>query len=182
VSRISLVLLVIACCRLAACAQLFTPDAKSSSIRFTISNFGIEVAGRLTDFTGKILFSETNPAVSEFEIQIEMNAVTTGVALRDKHLKNENFFDVSNFPKITFRSTRVRQITPGKYQLTGNLLIKGTMKVVSIPFHVVRGAKSISFIGSLVIDRRDFGIGKNSLTMGDEVRVQVHVVAEPEPL
>jgi polyisoprenoid-binding protein YceI len=182
VFRIVTIVVSIAFSHSAAIGQSFTPNAKASSISFSISNFGINVEGTFKEIKGRIFFSDANLNKANFDIQVETNSIATGIALRDKHLKNENYFHVEKYSKMMFHSKYVKRISSGQYLLIGNLSIKNNTKEISIPFHVSTKGNSISFDGNFVIDRRDFGLGKNNLTMGDEVKVQLQVVADPDSL
>lgn len=180
--RISAILLLVIRSHSTILAQSFSLNAEASSIAFTISNFGIDVKGSFTQMRGKILFSEADLDASRFDILIEASSIVTGIALRDKHLKGMNYFDVEKYPVMTFHSKYVRRLSVGNYILVGNLVIKNRIKEITVPFKVSTRQNSISFDGMIVIDRSDFGIGKNSLTMSDEVNVQLHVIAERAPL
>jgi polyisoprenoid-binding protein YceI len=163
-------------------AQSFTLNAKGSSIAFTISNFGIDVEGSFADVQGIIKFSETDLGASGFDIEVDAKSISTGIALRDKHLRNETYFDVQKYEKMSFRSKSVKSTAPGKYVAVGNLTIKNQTREIEIPFQATASQNAIVLDGGFILDRKLFGIGKNSLMMGDEVTVRLHVVADLDPL
>jgi polyisoprenoid-binding protein YceI len=65
---------------------------------------------------------------STIEFSVEVNSVDTRNEERDNHLRSADFFDAENFPKMTFKSTEITKKTPGEYEITGDLTIRGTTK------------------------------------------------------
>lgn len=176
-----LMLLFLFCSRLTI-AQSFTVNADHSVVAFTISNLGITVEGQFKNYNGKITFSENDIGSCHFDIEIDITSLSTGIKLRDKHLRMENYFDVLRYPRARFISTSVKRTAVHKYELTGNLTIKDRTCKINIPFEVSVMGKARNFKGNFVIDRREFSIGGNSLTLGDKVGVQLNVSAEPDSL
>jgi polyisoprenoid-binding protein YceI len=163
-------------------SQTLKPDAGASQIQFTIANFGLDVEGTFSGIAGSILFSGQDPEAALFDLQIPSNSIETGITLRDKHLKNETYFNCEKYPLIRFVSTQVRQAKDGWFEVSGLLTIKGISKPVAFPFQVSQVKERIRLTGKFTINRRDFLIGKNSLTMSDSVNVQVSVTTLPNSL
>jgi polyisoprenoid-binding protein YceI len=178
----TIVILPFVICPQLAIAQSFIVNAERSNVAFTISNLGIRVEGQFEKYNGKVSFSETDLSSCHFDVEIDMNSLTTGINLRDRHLKMENYFDVKQYPRARFISSSVKRTRQGNYELSGDLKIKGKIRQITIPFEVSIMDMGRLFSGSFVIDRRDFNVGGNSLTLGNEVRVQLKVVAEPDSL
>ena len=105
-------------------------------------------------------------------MRIESASVDTGIALRDKHLKKEEFFNVEGFPAITFLSTMVDNHA-GRWTVNGVVTIKNISREIFFPFVVVEQDGGFKLSGSFKIDRRDFDVGGSSMSMGDEVTVSV---------
>jgi len=160
----------------AAMAQ-YKPADKKSTIEFTIGNFGFDVKGSFTGIQGMINFDSQTPENSTMDITIDANTVSTDNALRDKHLKDEGYFDVKNYPNIHFLSSKITDGGKnGSYMVTGKLTIKGKSKDVSIPFTAVQQNQEFYFKGSFKINRKDFGIGGTS-TISNELEVSLNVYA-----
>lgn len=156
-------------------SQTLKPDPGTSQIRFTIANLGLDVEGGFSGIDGNILFSSQNPEAALFDLQIPVNSIATGISLRDKHLKNEPYFNREKYPFIRFVSTQVRQTKDGSFEVSGLLSIKNITKQISFPFQVSQIRDKLRFTGKFTINRRDFQVGKNSLTLSDYVHVQVSV-------
>jgi polyisoprenoid-binding protein YceI len=106
--------------------------------------------------------------------------------MRDQHLRSAELFESSTYPKMTFRSTSVRQ-TGEAFELTGLLTVTNTEQPVS--FEVMsngfvvdpRGNDGSGFSAREELDRRDFGVNFNALTeasgvvVSDRIEVSVEV-------
>src|SRR6185312_591845 len=93
------------------------------------------VNGKFTGVNGDIKFDPQNPAAGSFDVTINSATVNTDNSLRDHHLQGESYFDVKNYPKIHFVSTKVVSSNKnGAYNITGKLTIKKRTRPVSFPF------------------------------------------------
>lgn len=157
-------------------AAQYKPDDKASSIQFTIGNLGFDVKGKFTGLQGSINFDEHQPTNGSMDITIDAATVNTDNSLRDKHLQEDSYFDVKNYPRIHFVSAK---ITPagkaGSYTMSGKLTIKNTTKDISFPFTATPGSNGLTFKGAFKINRKDFGVGGTS-TISNELTVALDVV------
>lgn len=151
----------------------FRPVDKTDSVTFNIKNFGINTKGEFQGLNGSITWDAANPANSSFDVSVAVNTINTGIAMRDKDLKEATWFDASKFPTINFKSTNVTATN-----VTGNLTIKGITKQISFPFTVTPDASGYVFEGSFPLNRRDFGVGGSSFSLSDNVEVKLKVYAE----
>src|SRR5713226_4518610 len=65
------------------------------------------VRGEFERFNGTVEFDEHDLTRSTADVQIEAASVNTRNAQRDDHFRSADFFDVENYPYITFKSKRV---------------------------------------------------------------------------
>ena len=78
-------------------------DTPKSKVSFSIKKLGfLTIKGTLSDLHGSVYFDENNLQNSNFEVSISTLTIDTGNAKRDEHLKSEDFFNVQEFPKISF--------------------------------------------------------------------------------
>ena len=149
----------------------------TSSVTFKINNAGIPVNGSFGGLIADIKFDADNLAKSSMEASIDVNTINTGINLRDNHLKKEEYFNVTVYPKISIVSTSFskdnEQLFKGFFKLT----IKGTTKDIVIPFSYSESGNSVIFQATFSLDRRDYNVGKNSLIMADEVTVHIVISA-----
>lgn len=168
-------------------ADKYAIDKTHSEIEFSVRHMMLaKVKGNFTDFTGEIMFDESNPVNSSVMVSIKTASVDTDNEGRDKHLRSPDFFDVETHAEITFQSTRVEK-KGDKYWAYGNLNMHGVEKMVVITFEVFgpipgQRGKMMGAEGHLTINRKDFNMLWNrTLDMGvavsDEVEIELMVEA-----
>ena len=153
------------------------PVAKESSIIFTIHNFGLKVTGSLEPPQGEIHFNPDSLSNSYFKVNFKSASVNTDNNTRDEHLREEDYFDVKNYPLISFVSVSIqRSGKNGDFIASGRLTIKNKTKDIQLPFTAVKSGDGYLFTGSFKMNRRDFGIGGGS-TISNELTVDIKVLA-----
>jgi polyisoprenoid-binding protein YceI len=89
------------------------------------------------------------------------------------HLKSEDFFSTQKFPTAKFEITSVLPAKGGKYDVKGNLTIKGITKPASLRVNISEEKDSFKYYGDLVFDRTDYDIKFKSKkffeSIGDKV-------------
>jgi polyisoprenoid-binding protein YceI len=122
---------------LAASAVVFAQsgwklDKVHSSITFTARHMVIsEVIGSFKDFT--IVLKSAKDDFSDAEVQstIKVASLSTDNAMRDGHLKSDDFFNAEKFPEINFKSTSFEKLSDNKYKISGDLTIRDVTKRVT---------------------------------------------------
>ncbi len=139
-------------------------DKAHSSINFRIKHMGlIEVPGNFREFEGKVNLNGKKLQDSSVEFTAVMKSVDTGVNARDNHLRSKDFFDVIEYPEMTFKSKKVKK-KGENYLVTGDFTMKGVTKEITIPMQMFgpikdgRDAVRMGVTGRTVINRRDFKI------------------------
>lgn len=162
---------------LSSFAVLFLkPGDSKNAVTFVIKNFGINTKGEFKGLKGDIQWNEEDPAASAINVSVDANTINTAIEARDKDLKKEEYFDADKYPQISFASTSITS-NNGNYTANGNLTIKGTTKTISFPFTATKTANGFVFNGSFTINRLDYGVGKNSMVLADDVDVTLKVQA-----
>jgi polyisoprenoid-binding protein YceI len=172
--RAGLSLILILCLRVSA---QYLPANDSSTIQFKIKNFGFAVSGSFTGLTGTIQFDPANLSSAHFDVSIDANSVNTGVEMRDNHLREPEYFDISKYHRIHFASTRISTGKRGGYLMEGKLTIKNMTKYIDFPFSTIAVSGGYRFTGTFSISRQDFGIGGVS-TISDNLDVSLDVLAK----
>ncbi len=141
----------------------YHPMAKESGVHFTIHNFGFKVSGSLAAPEGDIQFNPDDLTKSSFQVTIKSESINTDNNSRDEHLREEDYFDVKNYPLIRFVSSSMRATGKnGAYEALGTLTIKNKSKEISLPFTAVKNGEGWLFSGSFKMNRRDFNVGGSS--------------------
>lgn len=159
-------------------AQKYTPIDADSKVSFLIKNFGLKVDGHFKGIKGSISFNPSALNNSAFNITVNANTVDTDIKARDKHLRKVDYFDVENFPFISFVSTKISKAsTASKYIIAGNLTIKGTTRPIEFDFTATPLNEGFNFKGTFTVNRRDFKVGGNSLSLSDNLTVNLDIAA-----
>lgn len=173
-----------------ALAQLsgtYTIDPAHSRIGFVARHAMVtKVRGSFNDFTGSAVVDGSDPAKSSATITIKAASIDTRNEQRDGHLRSNDFLSLDEYPEITFTSTGVEQTGDDSFDLTGDLTIKGVTNSVTIPFTFEGAAKDpfgnfrAGFEGSVVINRKDYGITWNAALETGGVLVSEKITLEFE--
>jgi polyisoprenoid-binding protein YceI len=145
-----------------------------------------KVRGAFNEFDGTANIDGTDPSRSSVSITLDVASIDTRNGQRDDHLRNNDFLDVANYPKITFTSTSIEHDGGSEFLVTGDLTIKDVTKSVTIPLEFQGAAKDpfgndrIGFEGELAISRKDWGVTWNVALETGGVLVSDKVVLEFE--
>lgn len=165
-------------------AGTYTIDASHSRVGFSARHAMVtKVRGSFNDYTGAAVVAD---GAATIEIEISAASVDTRSADRDGHLQSPDFFDVATFPKITFKSTSVKDSGSENISVTGDLTIKDVTKPITIEFEYTGtatdpfGNARFGFEGSSEINRKDFGLTWNAALETGGILVSENIKLEFE--
>lgn len=134
--------------------------------------------------------------IGKAKVTIDVATIDTDNPDRDAHLKNPDFFDIENkehpeYAKMTFETDELVSITGKAPKITGKLTLHGVTKEVTLDLKFKKttlaedgwGNKSLGFVGTTTIDRKDFGLkftklaGTGEMLVGDKVTIKVSIAA-----
>ena len=166
----------------------------------TVSGFSVRhlvisnVRGQFGKTTGTVKLDEQDLVKSSVEVSVDTTTIDTRVPDRDTHLKSPDFFDVTKFPAMTFKSTRIEKAGEGRYKVTGDLTIKGNTKPVVLdvsgPTAAITdpwGNARRGVSATATINRKDFGLNWSKVieagpVVGDEVKIEIEAeLVKPAP-
>lgn len=151
----------------------------SSTVAFTIKNAGLSVDGTLGNLKTTVFdFDIADLANSKIEATVDVSTINTGIDKRDEHLRNEDYFDVAKYPKITMKSTRFAMSKAGNAIGYFNLTIKNKTKAITIPIFTTEKDGKTTFTTKFTIDRLDYGVGTSSFILSDDVKVSITAVTD----
>ena len=159
-------------------------DPSHSKVAFKVKHLMISnVLGNFKEFEGQVSTTENDFSSAVINFSLNTASIDTEIADRDAHLKSADFFDVENYPKITFSGNGLKDLGDDMYELTGELTIKEVTKSVTLsvefggigtdPWGNVKAGFSIN--GK--INRKDFGLNWNAaleaggVLVGEEVKI-----------
>lgn len=178
-----------------AAASTWQIDPQHSSAQFAVRHLGLStVRGAFSKLSGIMVLDDQDISKSTVQVTIDANTVDTREPDRDKDLRSERFFDVAHYPSMTFKSTKVEQLAPGKLKVTGDLTIRGTTKQVvldvdgpTVPIKDPWGNQRLAATGTTKINRQDFGVKWNAkldnggVVVGDDVNITIDVELIQKP-
>lgn len=162
-------------------------DQAHTYVGFVVRHLVVtKVRGRFQDVEGHIV-TGANPLESTVEVAVDLNSVNTNNEMRDNHLRSADFFEVEKFPKMTFRSTGVRQ-AGADFVLAGELTIKDVTRPVELAFELNGfsadpwGGTRIGLSAKGEINRKDFnvnfeGVNNGLAVVADKIELVIDVEA-----
>lgn len=159
--------------------RTLTPTDEGSKVHFVIKNFGIKTGGDFTGLKGTVKFDPNNLSLWAFDVTVESSTIDTDNSSRDGHLKKSEYFNVAKYPTIHMVSTKIQPgDKPGFYVFNGNLTIKDVTKPIKFTFKVNSSNGGYIFAGDFDMNRRDFNVGGDSVSMADTLKVSLSVFAK----
>ena len=157
----------------ALAAETYYFDQGHTEVHFTWSHAGVSMQhGEFTKLDGKLTLDPDNVENSVIDVTIDANSLDSGYKALDDHLKGADFFDVTAYPTITFKSTSVKRTGEDTADIVGDLTIHGVTKPVTLRTRLThRGAHPVArfidyyrgewvaFHATTRIDHTAFGVG-----------------------
>jgi len=151
-------------------------------IQFHIKHLGYSwLVGRFNHFEGEFSYDETNPNDARVEVTIETASIDSNHAERDKHLRDEEFLDVKQFPQARFVSTNYRDLGDGRGELEGEFTLHGVTRPLTIAVTGIGagddpwGGYRRGFEGRTQFALADFGIERDLGPASREVHLWLGV-------
>ena len=169
-------------CTMFVLANAQTINADESKVEFKIAAMGLaSVKGEIGGMQGSVFFDKNNLNTSSFDVTINPKTINTQNDKRDKHLQEEDFFDVDNYLTIHFKSTSILKNNDG-YLAKGKLTILDTTKEIDLPFRVTQNKEKMVFYGEIEINRFDYNLAseeyKSSFMVGETATVKITCVVQ----
>jgi len=168
----------------AALADDLKADPVHSFVVFDIHHFGAGyVYGTFGGPTGTVGYDSTDLTKTSFDLSVDTASIETRNENRDKDLKGPDYFDVKQFPTMTFKSTSVTKTGDQTMAVTGDLTVRGVTKSITVPIEItgtgtMMGHTRTGFRADFKIDRRDYGMVIHPEPMiGNEVHIIVAIEA-----
>lgn len=163
-------------------------DQAHSHIEFKIKHLVVTtLGGHFNKFDATAETNSDDFSDAKISFEADADSISTGNEQRDGHLKSDDFFNTSTYPKIKFASTSLKKIDKENYKLTGNLTIRD--KTLPVTLDVVYGGTIKNAYGKTIagfelngkINRKDFGLKwsftteAGNVVVSDEVKLAMGV-------
>jgi polyisoprenoid-binding protein YceI len=161
--------------------QTWQIDPAHSAAQFSVRHLAIStVRGTFEKTSGTVAYDSADLSKTSIDATIDTASVNTRIQMRDNDLKGPNFFDVTKFPTITFKSKKVESAGQGKLRVTGDLTIHGVTKEAVLdvdgptaPITDPYGNFRMGASASTKINRKDFGVNGAAAAVSDEIEIVI---------
>lgn len=170
-----------------AAPQTYVVEGSHTFPRFSYDHMGMsKQILRFNKTTGTVVLDK-EAKQAKVDIVIDMTSISTGFEVFDGHIQGADFLDTAQFPKATFKSTKVVFDGDKPVSIEGDLTIKGVSKPVTLTVtsffsgaHPMMKKPAIGANATAVISRSEFNAGKYAPGVGDEVTLDIALEAIAE--
>jgi polyisoprenoid-binding protein YceI len=163
-------------------------DPYHTQVEFSAKHLGMmTVRGHFAEVSATGEIHPDDPNRTKVEATIQTASIRTNNEQRDKDLRSSNFLEIDSYPEITFRSTKIEPAGGNRYNLSGDLTIKGnthpiTLKVTNLgEFNDPKMGHRIGYSAHGEINRKDFGMKFDAMLDGKFIvsnEIQISVEGE----
>lgn len=167
----------------------YTVDPAHSRVEFAVKHLGIAtVKGSFDTFEGTLVV-DGDLATAQASGSVDVATVDTKESARDEHLRSADFFDVEQFPKLTFTATSIVPTGGDEFDITGDLTLHGVTNSVTLKAEV-QGTETDPYGNERVgleitgqLNRSDYGmrfnqaLGSGNMLVSDKVKLTLDVSA-----
>ena len=159
--------------------------ANQSEVGYVSTQMGVQVEGNFARFEAHIDLDPAKLQTSSVTLSVDTSSVDFPSADVVKELAKPEWFDTAHYPKAEFRSSRIRRLADGRYELAGTLTIKGHAREVVFPITLSRSGATSFATGVLTIKRLDYGVGGGEWgdpsLVADEVQIKFKIAFSGMP-
>ena len=147
---------------------------ENTSIEFVGTHVGDDPKPRLggfKTFAGDFEVKDGKPTA--LQVEMEIGSIWTEFDNLTKHLMNEDFFEVAQFPKSSFKSSKITDLGGGNCIIEGQLKLHGVTSKIEFPAKYKVTDEGMILTSEFTLDRTQFGMDK--MTDGVEAAVTLNV-------
>jgi polyisoprenoid-binding protein YceI len=149
---------------------------EKSEIRFCSKQKRSNVDGRFRKWKANVDFRPKQLAKSKAEFEIELASIDLGSEDLENEIKRPVWFDTEQFPIARFTSTAMKAVGADRYEISGQLSLKGITRGVVVPVALQKDLAGNSIAeGQFTLNRSDFQLGDGPWVGGDMVAGDVAV-------
>jgi polyisoprenoid-binding protein YceI len=148
-----------------------------SKIKFHV-DASVAIEGIFDKWDATLKVASTDVSTGVLNIKIQADNVDTGSGMKNGKLKGKDFFNASQEPFITFKSTKIEQTGPDTFEVDGDFTIRGVTRQEKLTLTVSgKGTGSGTLAGTMAFDRKEYGMnsGIPFIKIADRVEVSVNL-------
>ncbi len=156
-------------------------DPVHSFVEFRIQHLGFSwMYGRFNAVSGEFSHDPAKLEANSIALEIDTYSIDTNHAERDKHLRSDDFLDIKKYPTASFKSTRYTGDAEAGV-MEGVLTLHGVSKKIKIDVRKVGEGEDpwkayrAGFIGTVTLNRRDFGISYDLGPAGNTMEFDLNI-------
>jgi polyisoprenoid-binding protein YceI len=158
-------------------------DKAHTQILFFVDHLGFSKSqGEFLDYDGYFIFNRDEPEKSYVEVTINTDSIDMDHDGWNEHMKSKDFFDVEDYPTMTFKSTEIAVLAENNANITGDMEILGQTHPVILHTrfnkagkHPFSGKYVAGFSSYTKLKRSEFGMKYGLPMLGDEVEIRIEV-------
>ena len=148
---------------------------EKSRIVFVSKQMGVPVEGTFGKFAAQVAFDPRKPEGGAIALSIDVGSATLGVPQSDAEMPKPEWFHAAKFPQAQFKSSAIKSLGGGQFEVVGKLTLKGQAQDVVVPVTITQDAGLSIATGSLTIQRLAFRVGDGDWTDTSMVANDVQV-------
>lgn len=166
-------------------AQTYQLNPEHTSVVMSWSHFGFShPTADISGTSGTLVFDSANPEKSKVDVKLPLTNIDTHVDALTSEFKGDQYFDTNTYPTATFRSTRVTSKGNQRYDVQGDLTIKGVTRPVTLHAtlnkqgeHPMTKKQAIGFDATATVKRSDFNLKQYIPAVSDDVTLTISTEA-----
>jgi len=170
-----------------AASATYKIDPAHTYPHFSISHLGFSTMHGRFDKTSGTVTLDRAAKTGSMDITIDTNSISTGFAKRDKDLMSPDFFNVAEFPTMTYQASSITFKGDTPTSVNGSLTLLGVTRPVKLAidsFHCgifpMNKKEKCGAGASADIKRSDFGMKTFLPGIGDDVKLVFEIEAYKE--
>jgi polyisoprenoid-binding protein YceI len=162
-------------------------DPHHTAVSFSAKHMGVAtVRGRFDDVTADLELDDPNdPTTGRGTVTVKAPSVNTGSEMRDNHLRSPDFFDAEKYPDIVFTLKSIDKAGDDKFNVVGDLTIKGITKEITLDYEhsgtAIDPYGNTKVGGTLTgtVNRNDWGLvwnvplGGGGWLVGEKIKLEI---------
>ncbi|NQV86885.1 MAG: YceI family protein [Woeseiaceae bacterium] len=151
-------------------------STENSRFEFETTFEGVATPGEFTHFLVVLDLDPASPDINGLRVTVDLTAADMGDPDMNAVLYEPAWFDTEHFAVAEFESGDIVEQSPGRFLATGMLDLKGTSKLVAVPFLWTRSGDTASMLGELLLDRTEFDVGSGEWASDDAIGINVKLM------
>jgi polyisoprenoid-binding protein YceI len=166
-----------------AIAAASSIDPSRTVVEFVVDGVGWpQTHGRFKSFSGRISVDLQRPEASSVTFRVAARSIDVGSTSFEDYLRGDAFFNVAQFPDITFVSTKVEKVDDRHASVTGDLTLRGVTHPFTVNVEIDRSSAHdrgrLRFRATGVLHRLEFGMNGGFPAISNDVDLIIATEAE----